>query len=771
MAYSLAVAQLTVDGADSDGVITAPSVGRDWAAMEPNDDAGSYSPDVGGQYGWHYNGQLEYIKALGGIAPVGRFTPADMALSAWQVEGGLWDTSSCGALLRKRLLHYYDGATGRYAAGEYGRVKSIASFLNCQAVIWHLGAASTETEPPVIIIELTNPSGNAKYGLLLPGAAQTGAEYEDLTGINDPSGAPRQYTQPQLIGMPHGESAWSVIAGQGAGSGPTGGAIGKEPKLRTVRIEYADGTILIGSDKDSSPWAYSGEWVSSAGATVERLDIAPGPVRVTVIGHTAMVGLYPLEYPASVALRPHRYWFTGALWPTTQTYRVVGGVPAGTSITVAEETVAPNGSRPVVTFASADHLRPILYAVQEARAATLDTVTPEETFRTQGSTTFALLQASGEIGEDYRGSTLQATVTARNGAAYISDIRPNAKVAAMVNVHDGDAYVAYDTTDAVTGYQYATLFTGYMGASTRSKGPGTLSPTEYGHEVTATDVIEARLQKKAMGFQCSFEGNGGATGWNIVDAFHYLLHAGGIPDALISVDASITAGAMGASYYLPSSTKRGSRKLQFNQDCTLAAAIDELVSVVGVASVARPGGRRGLQWGVLPSGVVFLRPAYEHVAGSYDYTFDDDTATVEDMGLSLRSTRGLDDFCNLLWVMVGEGVDAAAKVLVDYTSWQTSTSVRYIGDLWAQYHMFPDGTDLEAIASELWERLARWTWMISVEMDDCPWIMPHNDLRVYASNLWLPQGSIFKVVSKGWSTRAGGRYTQTLECALVEEAA
>ena len=73
MAYAKAIAQLMLDNAHTDGLVTVKGIGRDWEAAQPRDeDKATFTPDVGGQYGWEFGpqeyniadpiwGQCEYI--------------------------------------------------------------------------------------------------------------------------------------------------------------------------------------------------------------------------------------------------------------------------------------------------------------------------------------------------------------------------------------------------------------------------------------------------------------------------------------------------------------------------------------------------------------------------------------------------------------------------------------------------------------------------------------------------------------------------------------
>jgi hypothetical protein len=388
----------------------------------------------------------------------------------------------------------------------------------------------------------------------------------------------------------------------------------------------------------------------------------------------------------------------------------------------------------------------VLYCVQEYRPPVRSSGVSVQA-RTQGNSTFGLIEAQGELSERWRGHRMDAIVEAKDSAT-LADIEPNAKIAAFVNVHDGANYTLYDWTDSVTSIQYTTLFTGYVTPPERGRESGVYKAQG---RVNADDIVEARLAKKAVDMQCSFGGNlsNPYDGWTAGNSFRYLLRCAGLSDAQISVDSSVE------NLPNPIGAAAGSRKLKFRPDTPLPSALDAIADV------------HGIRWGVDQSNTVFLKPQWSY-SGTADYTFDENSTTLEDVATSIRSTRSVRDWRNVIRVMVGEGQDAAVKIIVDESSWSDATASNFIGDIWNAFYAYPDALDVDAIATAIWDELDRYSHLFAWEMVDNPWVMPDETVAVTATSLLSGlSGSIFRVINKSWEIRPDGRFWQRLEGVLV----
>lgn len=774
MSYARAYTTCVIDSPAADGRITVLGIGRDWEASEPNDESFSFTGDVGADVGWHYIGQFEFIKRLRGIAPVGTWGAPSMSLSEWTQVRGKWREAPLSGNFKHRYLHYYDARANLYASGQYGTVLSNASYApNLIFYVWRGASPQGETDPAMLQIVFRNGTG-AQYALVFPAYREDG----DFAG--DALGRASQQTQPALWGRVPGETVWSQIATIDAGSTPRMGKVGEEPVFQVIRVEFLDGALIVRMDTGGDEWVYTGGWTDYAGREVSALDIGDGQIEVSAVGHTIAFAMESITYPTSAVLRPKGYFMTGAtlggVVPIAQTpsYYLNATTPAGTGISAAAEarpTVATD-TRPAITFTSTGARRAILYNVQEYRYGTIGAAVSNPT-STADVTNFKLLSASGAMNDQWRGATMQARVADLSGAHSMADLRPNSKVTFTVSTDDGANYHPH--------------FYGFTVPPEKERRGG--EPGWVDGSFEAEDIITARLDKKQMLWTPSFEGNGTAAGWNVASAFTYLLRnagASGVADAALDINTAVAALTMGDQYYLGSATQKGFRKLQFRPDTSLVSALDDIVTSRTIPSAATAGKRIPLRWGVDYNGKLFLGRSYEHQSGLYlrhnternyatpptsdGQVLDAYTATPESWVQTFRSTRSVNDFRNLIYVLVGEGLDAAMKVLIDETSFSTAAARTFVGDLWTHFEAYPDGDDLHSLATGLWDQLVRWNWTVSFTLDDSPNLYPDDEVYVTGlTDLEIADGSIFKVQEKQWSVNEAGRYSQTVDCVMVEE--
>jgi hypothetical protein len=235
------------------------------------------------------------------------------------------------------------------------------------------------------------------------------------------------------------------------------------------------------------------------------------------------------------------------------------------------------------------------------------------------------------------------------------------------------------------------------------------------------------------------------------------LNRSGVPSALISVHENVSEAEMGADYNLPESEPRGGEVLAFRPEESVVSALDKITTI------------RDLEWGVDETGTYFLRPRTTHTAGSYDYTLDEDTATPEDFIVSFESAQDYDEFCNMLFVLVGSGETAAAHLMTDFPSVNDSTVNNYVGEDRWKIHVEPDGDDAVALAKRMWARREELAQTIYWTTNYHPDWMPGDEVRVQIDRANVPTNTIFRIVSKDWSIDADGQFEQTLEGVIVEE--
>lgn len=742
MSYVRAVGRLTVGKPHYDGYPTSIGIGRDWEASEPRDNSlRGFTPDVGGQYGWEYGGQFEYIDKLGCIAPMGTCQPSDMVLSEWTQLAGNWRESSQSAALRNTWLHYYDGRVG-----YWGSIRSNAWYApNLLFDFWRMPGAVNKAQVPVVDIRLYN-GGGCQYILRFPSQGPAGTEQSVITGETDP-----QYTSPLLLGKPPTDTLWTVVDKMSLGATPRLGNAGEAPIRQTVRIEYLDGALLVRLNEYDQLWAFAGNWKSVEGTDVKPFALADtGQIGITVRGHTAFIRMMELEYPSSAVLKPSNYFFTGTGISTDRNYKLISHEPAGTDITL-DSIVIANGSRPEATFTGGTK-RAALYAIQEYRPGTTGNADTDTVVSGGANTDFWLQSLRGEISDTWRGSTCSATYRGTSPGD-IEIIKPNSKVTAAISL-----------TDAAS--PETTMFVGYANKPTLSRESG---PNWVTAEIELADYIGARLERKTMSWHCSYED------WYIADAFRQILSQAGVPDALVSVDA------LCEGIKLPSATMRGERRWRFAPDSDVVSALDTLVGAVGLTSTAYDAPeKRGMTWGVNQNGLVRLAPAYEHVAGKYlkgitprteasdGWVISDTDTDVEDMIVApFTASRDLSNYSNALQVMAGSGVDADTRLVYDSDSWSDPTSDQFIGDIWQRFEAIPDGGDLDSIVGPMWRKVSAQHRFVRFSMHDRPEILPEDELYFSVSHVDIAEGTIARVLSKSWSIE-GFTFTQSIDALIVE---
>jgi len=726
MSYVRAAANLILDNPHADGHITQFGIGRDWQAEERRL-TGSWAWDLATPLGWEYAGQFEYLDKLKAVAPLGTYTPADMALSDWTVTQGKWQESSSSGALRYKHLHFYDGRPGLFATSEYGILTSKASFRpNLFCGVWRFPADKTETDPCVFEIHFLGDGTSPVYVLGFPAPGPGGNYYQGGPTVNS-----EQYTHPLLMAHMPGQTAWSIIDEARGGAPQAGGDLNQKAYWQGLRIEYTDGWLLVRQHGQDEAWAYSGNWTDAGGVT-RNFALVDGPIQLRVCGHTAQVTLAPLTYPASAVLRPSGWFVTAPTVNPTPSYMAVRAEPAGTAIAVATEG-GSGRCRPAVTFTGGND-RAVLYNLMEYRAATVGGAVSNPG-QTLGNEALKLKSLSGELTSSWHGGTLEAELEARLGHT-MAELTPNCKVTGKVSLDAGSTYT--------------TLFTGYSTPAEKWLNESKLGRTKA--TLHAVDWIEARGKHHQLYGHCSYEG------WPVDDAFEYLLNRAGVPSSLIAVDAGVSAAVLGPYYYLPIGNPKGERCLQFRVDENIVAALDQICEL------------RDLQWGVNQLGVCFLRRRLTHTAGHYDYTVDDDSADASNL-LAFKHVRSVQDYFNVLLVLSGEGFSMAARQLVDMDSIGTYGSADYVGEDWWRVEAQPEGDNPDLIANRLWQQRSENAHLIYWKTSAHVELLPDQELRVQVSGVDVPTNSIYRITRKAWRVddpEGANRLSQEIEAVLVE---
>ncbi len=726
------VCNLTLDNPHADGRIEKWGIGRDWPAAAPEDVHTDWPPALGGPSRWIHDGRLEYIAPLRAIAPIGYHARSSMSLDDWHVRSGQWRETSLAGSFRGRFLQFADGRPRRYAAGAHGHLRSRGDWpLNLMLLLRRYTAGYEETEPPVFMIGFAGDGVCPEYALLLPGLAAGGVCWQWLTGHPD-----AMLAHPMLLGRPAGSSVWTVIDEFRDGGAPRAvSGVAETYHLQTVRIEYTAGWLLINFSEAPRTWAYRAPWLHQ-GRTRVDFGMAPGPLEVLIIGHTASFSILPLVYPDEAVLDAADWFGPPALFTQTPTYRWVGSRPPSTAITVGPHPDSRDGiSKPRVRFESAGIARPVLTMIQEYRPAQIGGAEPEPV-DSQGNDGLRVRDASGTLTDRRRGATMRATIEADVGNQ-LPPLQPNSKVSASVGLQDAEGVVVMHRQ-----------FTGYLAPAEHDM----RSPGHIRAEIEAADGIDARLSHKRMLLKPSFGG------WPIDEAFRHILNCSGIPDSLMSIPDDLAA-RMGPYYCLPLSATSSEPLLKFTPDIGVIEALDTICRV------------RGLEWGVNEHGEYFLRQPIVYEPASEVFTLDADAIVEDDFVYSLQSAGSLDEFVNIVFVLAGSGWSTRATWLWDSASVLDPASAAYIGDDWWHVEVAPDADNPELLARHLWARRQRLRRVVFFSNSSRPDLMPDQFIKVQVDGIGVTSGSIFRIVKKDWRCGAdGNEFSQVFEAVLEQEA-
>ena len=734
MSYTTPVANLTIDYPHANGRMTKWGFGRDWEADEPRQVPGGYTPDLEGPNGWYYQGLLEWIEPIRGIAPLGQHSghTVDSNIADWFILSGLWQESSAAGLLRAKWLHFYDGRPNLILTGEHGRIASKANYpLNFVAWFWRFPAPPTEANTPHIMLHLIGDGSAPEYAIYLPAWGKT-------TEMPGQEGTDVMYQSPLLLGRPLDDPLWSIVDEIPGGSGALGDMAQEGARLEAIKVEYTDGWLIVNLNGLDRTWAYSGNWRDRNGREI-AWGLTQGHLGIQVVGHPAMVYVEPLVYPASAILRPQKYLITGTRVNTAKSYSLVGNAPFGCTVTIVSEG-APAMTRPRITMNSGLGQRPIMYNVQEYRDAVIGATASAPVY-SQGNPGFRLQRLSGSLSSEWRGASLEVEYVAEVGSSAV-EVPMNSEVMADVSVDDGGSYIRQ--------------FAGYA-LPAGGQRDGAILQGAPQRRIYAADGIEARLPYHFMYAFCSLEA------WPIDDAFEYILNRASVPASLIAVHPDINPANMGDGYYLPASGTPGERACKWRPDTLVAAALDDIVRLRQMLD-GTP-----IRWGVDQTGVYFLAPVPLYTGAPVDFVIDQSSIVPEEIIVSAEGSQGVDGYANVILGLTGSGADAGAQMLIDADSIDTIGSDRFVGeDRWALAYQ-PDADDPWPLVEGMyWNRQAR-RYGISWEMDDRPDLMPDMFVECQVAGIGLPWGSIFQIGRKTWTLNTvQNLFTQRLEAVFVQ---
>lgn len=738
MSYARGVANLVLDNPDADGRIEKLGVGRDWPAYEVREHA-RLAGDEEEFPVWDYSGGVEYIPELRAMGPAGDWSLTDheiveagsaySATKYWYVGSGSWqESSSAGQYGGAKWLQMYDGsagATGTITALNEQQVSAVL-FL-----AWVFPRHPDEAGSSGWYAEID--WGNVAYRFVLPRRARSTGQYSAQNADSK---------EPQLRLFGKLGTTWNLLSEHRIDTPePENGVY-----LDGLRLErYGSGNLIVTYNGSDKRWLIHGTWTGEDDDGNEKRvtfawprPVATADVTIGVVGQPAAFNVAPLEYPESISITPLRFWAVASGISTTPHYYMVRSEPGDTDVSGAVNRPTlwdTTWTRPQLTFTTENTAeRALAFTVQEYRHPDLTDGNSSPT-SSQGNDNLKLMGAAGTIREHGRRSTCTCQVEAEPGSS-LEDVNENQKLRLEVSTDDGSSY--------------DTQFIGYTRTPDLRKEAGQLGWTAL--TIEADDPIEARLSRKYMVGHCSYEG------WDIGEAFRYILRRAGVHHAQIRVNTDVAGN-------LPLAEAKGERLFQFRPDTPVVEALDLLAEV------------RDLEWGWRHAfcvtghwGYYYLRPrrAFDADKDEIEFTIDEDTATSEDVILRVEHRRDMDEYVNAMTVLAGRGVERTARTLIDWASITDSSDDRYIGDdRWA-VEDYPDADDAQQVAERLWHRRREARRMLYVELNDHPELMPGEYVKVQVADIDVPTDSVFRIREKRWRIE-GDAYWQQLECSIVRE--
>lgn len=630
MSQLVPVAELVLNNADSDGVITYHGFAYNWEFHDEPD-----SPD---EPVWeHHNTQV--LSGINGVSPKAYVSWEDMVGAQWLVEHGEaahWGVTSLkGGRGKVSYIQYkYSGADPE----PRGQVCSALTYSpSLYFRFFRFNPPEDIQGPAYVEIQFLGEGhydqeddNYYEYSIVLPWQSR---EEEDYA-----------YDTPYLGRRPCGSTEdWSVIS-EYRGGGGLQSVEGMEASWQELQVEMIGNGVegdphwlRIVLSRTGRPWLFE----------VTDKPLIRGFVRVIFRRQAGMFAMYPLKFPWLSWCRPKEY-LTMTDWMSATAdgpdyLTLIHDLPTGTSAGTTGEVDSQNSRayRPILVFRNDNiYARPVVYAIHQSEPAVLEIDLARDEV-TDTSDTGRLLSCTWNRNNRYRGASFTAVL--RDPSAY--SFKGNEKAWIDLAWDDG------------AGATVETKLTGYI-VPQKPLEPGATAD-EHRLEIRAVDGVEARISKKFMLHMPCFER------WAIGDAFEYVMKRCGIRDSMIDVASAITS-----DYKLPRAEPPWERIWQYADDHSVISALDEMVD------------HFGFRWGVAYDGTYCLAKEVAWVSGATpDFVLNQDTTTDADVVNRLEPERSPEDFRNYV-----AAVDRDARLHIalsrDVDSHRTTTDDKFIGDDW-----------------------------------------------------------------------------------------
>lgn len=742
MPHVRAICQAVIDHPHADGIILDGGFGLlqqfrflDHFEVHPGDLSRHPAPEWDLSSEGHYN--VEIIPELRAAGPRGICGRADMTLYDPQTNTGNWERTNhqglpnCSNLWkevypvghpRAKCLFFYD-ARGAYDVnvGYFGEVTSRYDWPHEPNFVLRAYRYAPSPSLPnagycYLELQLLGDSQAGQWSLVLPVAGTEG-----------------QARYPRLGWRLMAEDDWQVLREFRTAPHEVAALRGK-PFEQVVTWETIDRHIRLNIDGRTLVY-----WVPPNLQEPNSPLIAAGPMRIIVYGHAAMVNLTPICYPDGfqapcVVQRASYFPVDNTIFSPEPTFDVIAWEPPGTAaLPGASVTTVGNEDRwvPKVSFTSASPYHRAIVYLHEMDFAPTISAGESDPYETQGND--VVVSANGVLTNSWREARCRVVLDLDQDA--VGDL-PNWKGNNKITVSAG--------WDDGCLSDIATQFTGYLIGSAHvreGERPGRVSVV-----LKARDGF-VRLERKYWQHLGTFEG------WTLQEAFHRVLNQCGIPDENISFTGD-------SELVIPYGERLADLRFDFDQDTPVPEGLDRLVQSCGYT------------WGVNQEGVWFCRPPVAY-SGTPDFTLHDDTLNADDVAFALRSenVRGEGDpkqgFANAVFVRIDRGAEQDVAWRRNVASHQDPAADDFIGDDWWFVFVGYDEPSAAALAERILAERRQRQKMLYFRCSGKPALFPDHFVRVQATGVGMPSGSVFQIVRKRWSASQDGEFVTEFACKWV----
>lgn len=742
MPHIRAICQATIDNPHADGIVVDGGFGmvrqfrfHDHFETRPGDLSRHPEPEWDCTAGGQHN--VVSIPELKAVAPRGVCGCQDMTLYDPDTGAGNWEKTNTEQLAncsnlwkelypvghpRAKYLFFYD-ARGAYNAnvGYFGEVTSRTDFHeDPNFALRALRYAPNPTLPQAgycyLEIQLLGDSQTGQWTLVLPIA-----------------GTKAQARFPRLGWRQTPDDDWQVLAEFRTGAHEVG-ALRTKPFQQVLTWETVDGHILLNIDGRRVVY-FIPEYLRLPSEPF----VAAGPMRILVYGHAAVVNVTPILYPLGDIVdcyveRAEYLPVDNTVFVDTPQLRSLAWEPAGTAaLAEADCTTVGDEDRwvPSIRFTSTSNYRRAVAYLHEMDFPPEISAGTSNPYQTQGQD--LLVSGSGALTSDWRNASCSLVLDMdRSAAGSLPTWKGNNKLSVVAGWDDGGST------------HTATQFTGYLTDAAHVRRGR--RPERVRIVLHARDGF-VRLENKHWQHLGSF------VEWTLEDAFHRVLNQCGVPDSLIQFtgDSNLT---------IPAGIRRCDPRFDFEEDTCVIEGLNRLVAACGYV------------WGVDQGGTWFCRAPVEY-SGTPDFTLDDDTVVQDDVTFALRADA-LDDslvgrrpFVNSVFVRIDRGAEQEEVWRRDVDSHQTESADDFIGDDWWHVFVGYDEQSASALAERILKERQQRQRLVHFRCNGQPNLFPDHFVRVEATGVRVPQGSIFQVIRKRWQATDDGEFTTDFECKLV----